>query len=93
MKDFTTSLQFSIGEVPSLNEEEIKKFGKKGALKERLNLVSEPLLTAFIRSKCLILERRDERNKKDFEPDMFLYLEEIEKYRYNTALLNLNVNE
>jgi len=93
LQDFTTYLELSIGEVVYINEEQIKKFGKKAALKERLNLVSEPLLTAFIGSKCLILESRDERNKKDFEPDMSLTLDEIENYRYNTVLLNLNVTE
>lgn len=91
-KDFNTYLELSLDEVASLKKENIKKFGKQAALRERLYLVIEPLLSALICSKLLILESREERNKKNFEQGAFLKLEEIQDLKYNTLLLNLNIN-
>lgn len=91
--DFFTYLQLSLDEVASLKEEKIKKFGKQAALRERLYLVSEPLLTALISSNLLIFESREERNKKNFEQGEFLTLEEVQSLKYNTLLLNLNLND
>ena len=91
--DFTTYLELSLDEVASLKEEKIEKFGKLAALRERLYLVSQPLLAALINSKLLIFEDREDRNKKNFEQDKFLTLEEVKNLKSNTLLLNLNVNQ
>lgn len=89
--DFNTYLELSLDEVVSIKQENIKKYGKLAALRERIYLVSEPLLTALIRSKLLIFESRE--NNKNFEQGAFLTLEEVKNSKYNTLLLNLNTNE
>lgn len=73
--DFNSFLNTAISKLLSLKEEKVNNLGKRAVLEERLNYISEPLLTALLDSKCLIIENREERDVKDYKGGEFLPLE------------------